>query len=129
MREEPEPTPHEHTHEPIQKASFGAALHRFVRKPWFGALLVAIILWIVGGSVSGNLTISFLAVNATLAGFLALAGVAQMTVMASGSGSFDLSLPYVITFSAYVMSAGLVGHGTSSAMLSSASRWDCAPAC
>jgi ribose transport system permease protein len=34
-----------------------------------------------------------------------------MTVIASGPGNFDLSLPYVITFGAYVMSTGLLGHG------------------
>jgi ribose transport system permease protein len=78
-------------------------------KPWIGALLAAVVLWLVGGASSGGISLAFLAVNATLAGFLALAGVAQMTVMASGGGAFDLSLPYVVTFSAYLMSAGLLG--------------------
>ncbi len=34
-----------------------------------------------------------------------------MAVIASGPGNFDLSLPYVITFGAYVMSAGFLGQG------------------
>lgn len=78
-------------------------------RPWIGALVAAIVLWLLGGASTGNISLSFLAVNATIAGFLALAGVAQMTVMASGGGSFDLSLPYVVTFSAYLMSAGFLG--------------------
>jgi ribose transport system permease protein len=77
-------------------------------------------LWFLGGLSSGGLSLRFLAVNATAAGFLALAGVAQMTVMASGGGSFDLSLPYIITLSAYVMSAasgGMLGGNQAIAVL------------
>jgi ribose transport system permease protein len=85
------------------------AAKRVITRPWIGALIAAVVLWIVGGLLTGNLSLSFLAVNATLAGFLALAGTAQMTVMAGGAGSFDLSLPYIVTFSAYLMSAGFLG--------------------
>jgi ribose transport system permease protein len=78
---------------------------------WTGALVAAILLWFVAGIITESLSLSFILANATIAGFLAIAGTAQMTVIASGPGNFDLSLPYVITFGAYVMSAGLLGEG------------------
>jgi ribose transport system permease protein len=78
---------------------------------WFGALVAAVMLWLLAGYVTGELSPSFLIANATIAGFLAIAGVAQMTVIASGPGNFDLSLPYVVTFGAYVMSANFLGAG------------------
>ncbi|WP_246812778.1 ABC transporter permease [Ensifer sp. ENS07] len=81
------------------------------KRPWMGALIAALILWLVAGYATGTLSLSFLLANATIAGFLALAGTAQMIVIASGPGNFDLSLPFIITFGAYVMSAGIVGDG------------------
>ncbi len=89
-------------------ASIGRGL---LRRSWVGALIAAVLLWLLAGLVTGTLSISFLLANATIAGFLALAGTAQMAVIASGPGNFDLSLPYVVTFGAYVMSAGLLGNG------------------
>ena len=82
-----------------------------LRRTWIGALAAAVSLWLLAGLVTGTWSISFLLANATIAGFLALAGTAQMSVIASGPGNFDLSLPYIVTFGAYVMSAGLLGQG------------------
>lgn len=82
-----------------------------VGRSWFGALVAAALLWLVAGYVTGQLSLSFLIANATIAGFLAIAGIAQMTVIASGPGNFDLSLPYIVTFGAYVMSANFLGTG------------------
>jgi ribose transport system permease protein len=99
-----------------QRGGVGALLphikptwERLIEPSWFGALIAAILLWFLAGYVTGNLSLSFLAANATIAGFLAVAGTAQMVVIASGPGNFDLSLPYLITFGAYVMSAGFLG--------------------
>ncbi|WP_416355876.1 ABC transporter permease [Aureimonas phyllosphaerae] len=89
----------------------GARLSLILGHSWLGALVAALLLWALAGAITGTLSVSFLLANATIAGFLALAGAAQMTVIASGSGNFDLSLPYVVTFSAYVMSAGFLGDG------------------
>lgn len=85
--------------------------HRLLRQSWMGALAAALFLWLLAGIVTGSLSLSFLLANATIAGFLALAGTAQMVVIASKPGNFDLSLPYVITFGAYIMSAGFLGQG------------------
>ncbi|WP_234827242.1 ABC transporter permease [Sinorhizobium meliloti] len=80
-------------------------------RSWMGALVAVVILWLVAGYATGMLSLSFILANATIAGFLALAGTAQMIVIASGPGNFDLSLPFIITFGAYVMSAGIAGDG------------------
>jgi ribose transport system permease protein len=58
-------------------------------------------------------------INASLAVFLALAGVAQMVIIMSGDGSFDLSLPYNITISALISTGvlGAAGPGRLSAIL------------
>jgi ribose transport system permease protein len=90
---------------------------RLLRQSWMGALVAAILLWLLAGAVTGSLSLSFILANATIAGFLALAGTAQMIVIASKPGNFDLSLPYVITFGAYIMSAGFLGHGNTSGSL------------
>lgn len=92
-------------------ATRSGPLKRLLQQSWLGALAAALALWIVAGLVTGSLSLSFVLANATIAGLLALAGAAQMIVMASGPGNFDLSLPHVITYSAYVMSAGLLGEG------------------
>ena len=85
-------------------------VQRVARQSWIGAFAAVLALWGLAGYVTGNLTFSFILANATIAGFLALAGVAQMTVIASGPGNFDLSLPYVVTFAAYVVSGGVLGQ-------------------
>jgi ribose transport system permease protein len=77
------------------------------RNVWIWAVIASLVLWLAACAFTGSFSIKLLLVNATLATFLALAGVAQMTVIASGDGSFDLSLPYVITISALI-SAGVV---------------------
>lgn len=87
------------------------------RLSWLGALLAVAALWLLAGAVTGTLSFSFILANATIAAFLALAGAAQMTVIASGPGNFDLSLPYVVTFSAYVVSGGVLGQGHLAASL------------
>ncbi|MDR2253120.1 MAG: ABC transporter permease [Bifidobacteriaceae bacterium] len=84
---------------------------------WVWAVLAAIALWLSAGLISGSVSLRLLAVNASLATFLGLAGVAQMTVIASGDGSFDLSLPYVITFSA-VISAGVAASTPTGELIS-----------
>lgn len=82
---------------------------------WLGAFAAVIALWLLAGALTGTLSLGFILANATIAGFLALAGAAQMTVIASGPGNFDLSLPYTITFGAYVMSSGLLGDANTMA--------------
>jgi ribose transport system permease protein len=79
------------------------------RHVWIWAAVASIVLWLVGSAIGGSLSTRLLFVNATLAIFLALAGIAQMIMITSGDGSFDLSLPYTITISA-IISAGVLGQ-------------------
>ncbi|OHV89876.1 ABC transporter permease [Mesorhizobium sp. ORS 3428] len=95
----------------LMRTNVGVKIWRnLLRKSWAGALAGVVLLWVIAGLVTGELSWSFLIANATIAGLFALAGTAQMAVLASGSGNIDLSLPYVVTFSAYVMSAGVLGQ-------------------
>ena len=80
-----------------------------VEHRWLWGLTTVIVLWVIEMIIVGHFSFQILLVNATLATFLALAGGAQAVIVCSGDGSFDLSLPYVITVSAY-LSAGLLGH-------------------
>ncbi len=79
------------------------------------SLAASLALWLLADALTGTFSVKLLLVNASLATFLALAGVAQMIVITSGDGSFDLSLPYVITISA-MLSAGVLGHAHSNAV-------------
>lgn len=71
--------------------------------PW----AAAIALWLIACGVSGSFSFRLLLVSLTLAVFMGLAGLGQMVVLASGDGSFDLSLPYTITLAGYI-SAGAI---------------------
>ncbi len=82
------------------------------RNVWIWSLAASLALWLLACLVSGTFSLRLLLINATLATFLGLAGVAQMIVITSGDGSFDLSLPYIITISA-MLSAGVLGHAHS----------------
>lgn len=85
------------------------ASRRLLTRLWVVPFASAIALWITAGVISGNLSLKLLLLNATLATFLALAGAAQMAVVTSGPGSFDLSIPYVVVLSAFVASAVMNG--------------------
>jgi ribose transport system permease protein len=76
-----------------------------LRQRWVWPFGGAIALWLTAAGLTGHVSLKLLLLNATLATFLALAGVAQMVVVTSGPGSFDLSIPYVIVLSAFVASA------------------------
>jgi ribose transport system permease protein len=49
--------------------------------------------------------VNSLLLNATLASFIFLLGLGEMLVMTSGEGAIDLSMPYVVTLSAYFAAA------------------------
>ena len=72
----------------------------------------AVGLWIaVGITGDGDFT-GTLAAAASVASFLALAGVGQLFVIAAGSGNIDLSVPYVLTFSAFLGSDVIDGQNS-----------------
>ncbi len=81
------------------------------RMPWIWSIVGSLVLWISIGIMSSRLTIGTLITNVTLATFLIIIGLGQMVAITGGSGGIDLSIPYVVTFSAF-LSIGIT-HGAS----------------
>jgi ribose transport system permease protein len=78
-------------------------------------LIGTLVLWVLvaadshghfGGAIESALTVG---------AFLSLVGLGQMFVIASGSGNIDLSVPYVLTFGAYL--AGQIIDGGSGSLV------------
>jgi len=69
---------------------------------WVFPLGASLLLWMVASGISGGVSVNLLLDNLTVACFVALVAVGQMLVVAAGDGSFDLSIPYVMTLAAYV---------------------------
>lgn len=76
-------------------------------KPWIWACLGSLICWLITGLVLSKLDFQSLLVNAALASLLAIVSFGQMYAITSGDGGIDLSIPYVITLSAF-MSFGII---------------------
>ena len=81
------------------------------RNEWSWAASGSVVLWIVACLLSHRLSVELLLVNCTLASFLVLVALGQMVVITSGDGSFDLSLPYIVTLSAFVSELVMSGSG------------------
>jgi ribose transport system permease protein len=71
-------------------------------KPWIWALLGSVVMWISIGFLSKQFAINMLIINVSLACFLAIVSLGQMFAVSSGRGGIDLSIPYVITFTAFL---------------------------
>jgi Ribose/xylose/arabinose/galactoside ABC-type transport systems, permease components len=82
-------------------------LQQISKKPWIWALLGAIIMWFALGVFAGSLSVESLITIATSASFLAIVGMGQMLVITTGGGAIDLSIPSIITLSAF-LSTGLI---------------------
>ena len=61
--------------------------------------------------MTGSFSLNMLFANATLASFLVILSLGQMTVITSGSGAIDLSIQYTIALAAYVSSVLMVSFG------------------
>jgi ribose transport system permease protein len=76
---------------------------------WIWSALGALVLWLVISIMTKNFSVNMLLVNATLASFLVLLSLGQMTVITSGNGAIDLSSQYTVALAAYVSSI-LIAH-------------------
>ncbi|MGA3220979.1 MAG: ABC transporter permease [Acidimicrobiales bacterium] len=85
------------------------------RMRWVLPLVAALLLWMVASGISGSISFNLLLDNITIASFVSLVAVGQMLVVAAGEGSFDLSIPYVMTVAAYI--SGKTSGGTDSHLL------------
>lgn len=83
-----------------------AAILRYRGLP---VLVGAVGLWIAVGIIGKGSFGGSLSSAASVAAFLAIAGLGQMFVMAAGNGNIDLSIPYVLTFAAFFGSSILNG--------------------
>lgn len=83
---------------------------------WSWAVLGVAVMWIVVGMIAGSLNVQSLIANVTSASFLGLAALGQMAVITTGRGAIDLSIPNVITLSAF-LTMGLVNGKDSNLLL------------
>ncbi|MGD0622417.1 MAG: ABC transporter permease [Thermacetogeniaceae bacterium] len=79
------------------------------RYPWVWAVVGTLVLWMLISIIAGSVSLQSLLLNATLASFLILIAFGQMTVITSGDGAIDLSLPYIVTLAAFVSSKFMMG--------------------
>lgn len=79
------------------------------RAPWVWAILGSLIAWVAIGVVTQRFSLGSLTINATAASFLAFVALGQMLVITGGGGGIDLSVPFVITLSAYWSSGVMNG--------------------
>jgi ribose transport system permease protein len=73
------------------------------------------VLWVLLSVITSHFDLNSLSGVATSASFLAIVAIGQMFVVASGSGNIDLSIPSVMTVSAFVTL--ILSHGTNSGLL------------
>jgi ribose transport system permease protein len=73
------------------------------------AAIGAIIIWVATGILAGQGLFGTLQQGVIVASFLALAGFGQVFVISTGSGNIDLSVPYVMTLSAYLSASIMDG--------------------
>lgn len=85
---------------------------RLLRTLWVWPLVISLALWIAAGIVQGHISGGLLLTNAEIATFLALVALGQMVVVTSGDGSYDISLPYILTLSAYVSAVVMGGRNS-----------------
>jgi ribose transport system permease protein len=86
----------------------GVAINlRVVKKiAWIWAAVGTFVMWVVLGLFAHNLNLESLIATSTNASFLAIVALGQMLVITTGRGAIDLSIPSVITLSAF-LSAGI----------------------
>lgn len=83
---------------------------------WIWAVLGVAVMWIAVGIIAGSLSLASLIANITSASFLGLAALGQMAVITTGRGAIDLSIPNVITLSAF-LTMGIVNGKDSHLLL------------
>jgi ribose transport system permease protein len=81
---------------------FRASLAAAGRYRGLPALVGALCLWLAIGFDGKGSFGGTLASATEVAAFLAIAGLGQMFVIAAGNGNIDLSVPYVLTFAAFL---------------------------
>jgi ribose transport system permease protein len=81
---------------------------------WSFSVLGVLVLWGLLSGITSHFNLNSLSGVVSSASFLMIVAIGQMFVVASGSGNIDLSIPSVITVSAFVTL--IVSHGTNSGL-------------
>ena len=81
-----------------------AAKKWVIQNTWIWACFGTLALW-TAISIIGGFSFRTLFLNATLASFAFLLGIAEMLIITSGDGAIDLSVAYTLTLSAYISAA------------------------
>jgi ribose transport system permease protein len=83
-----------------------------LRAPAAPAFAGAVAVWIATWLVAGHGLWGTLSGGVAVATFLVIVGIGQMFVITSGNGGIDLSVPYVMTLSAYLTSQAMAGQNS-----------------
>jgi len=78
--------------------------------PWIWAVIGAFFMWLLLGIFAGSLSLESLVTVATTASFLAIVAMGQMLVITTGEGAIDLSIPSIITLSAFLSTGFINGN-------------------
>lgn len=81
------------------------------RNVWLWSIIGSLLLWMVISVMTRRFSVHMLSVSATLASFLVLLSLGQMTVITSGNGAIDLSSQYTVALAAYVSASLTADHG------------------
>lgn len=87
-----------------------------IKKPWIWACLGCIGSWLAISIITNQFGIESFLINASLASFLIIIATGQMFAITSGEGGIDLSIPYMITLSAF-LSFGIINGSESNVPL------------
>ena len=82
---------------------------------WSFAAVGVSLLWLLLSVITSHFNLNSLSGVATSASFLAIVAIGQMFVVASGGGNIDLSIPSVMTISAFVTM--ILSQGTNTGLL------------
>jgi len=79
--------------------------------PWIWSFMAALLLWIAIGVIAGRGVGGTLTSALRFAPFLILVGIGQMFVITTGYGAIDLSVPFLMTLTAFVGIDVMDHHG------------------
>ncbi|RGY99260.1 ABC transporter permease [Clostridium sp. AM58-1XD] len=74
---------------------------------WLWAAIGSLLMFLTMSLISGKISFSSFSANFTIACYVTLCALGQMIVMTTGRGAFDLSIPNMITLSAF-LTMGLI---------------------
>ena len=72
------------------------------RVHWLWAMIASVLMFFGLSLISGKLTYASFTANFNIASYLVICASGQMIVMTTGRGAFDLSIPNMITLSAFI---------------------------